>query len=179
MYFAEDFGPWAELLTSAATVLLVAVAWVQLASLRATSRADFVHKLNGDFFNPQMRKIVQLLQDHTAVFDDNGGKPRYIEDGTELFSCYELDDQLLGPLENVGIFECIGAVELSSVYDVFGYYILMVWEHVEIQRYIEWQRKQPYSWDVYERLEMLHQRCEAFRTKKEYYDAIWLCETQA
>ena len=178
MGFAEQYHSFAEWLAGAGTLVLVLVAWIQLQSIKATSRADFIHKLNGDFFNADMRRIMQSLQDRRAVFDENGGKPRYIEDAETLFTSYELDDLLLGPLENVAIFERIGAVKLDAVYDVFGYYILVVWEHPEVQRYIEWQRQQPCSWDVYERLENLHLKSDAYRVAKEQRDKTWVCETE-
>lgn len=171
-----QLGCSAEWTSAIATIVLVIVAWVQLRAIRETSRADFIHRLNGDFFNPTTRGMLQVLLDQQPRFDANGGFPRFIEGRRVLFNAYELDDLLLGPLEAVGIFEQLGAVEIKAVYDVFGYYINLVWEHAEIQHYISWQRSQPDGWDIYERLETLYQKLKIFRRRKEQTSAIWKSE---
>ena len=163
-------------LGAVATVVLMIVAGIQLRAIRSTSRADFIHRLNQLFFTDRTNTLLRALSDRNPTFDENDGSPQFVEGRLIVFTADELDDHLLGPLEDVGIFEHLGAVELNAVYDEFAFFIYQVWKNPEIKKYILWSRKQPDGWDLYERLEEIYLKCEAYEKEKKQLRDLWICE---
>ncbi len=101
-----------------ATVGLIAVAYYQLRDLAETSKSDFLYKLKKDFFTVQARRLVFLAENDLLRFQP--GKIPYFEiiqpDAETTSRMREMgitessastglvDDVLLGPLEDVGVY---------------------------------------------------------------------------
>ena len=165
--FSNFFG---SVLASIFTAFLLWVAWEQLGKLNETSSANFIHKLDNDFFTSKTRKLVTLVDYEALEFKDpNSDKSQsadeieslpYFEvnqdklDKTNLpeeliknlsrkkyYSTCEVDDLLLGLLENIGMLEQRGVINFQMVYDVFGYYLELIWENPHITDYIMYCRK--------------------------------------
>lgn len=156
----------AEWTTAAATVGLVALASVQLRALVKTSNADFIHKLNGDFFTPESRVLRKLLDDPALTFRAEADKGQFLLAGEIKFTDHDLDDLVLGPLESIGIFHKAGAIDLTETYEMFGWYALRVWEKEVVQQYVRWLRARDDGADLYDHLQKLHDECEAYHRAK-------------
>jgi hypothetical protein len=159
-YASEAIAAW---VTGISTILLVGVAWFQLTAIRATTRADFIHRLNADFFNTETRRLLRVLEEGQTKFDASGSSPKFMEGSKVAFDAFDLDDLLLGPLEAVGIFERRGVIDIQLASQFFGWYVILIWQNSAVQEYIAWQRKQPDSSDVYVCLEDLYNRCKAVK----------------
>ena len=158
----------ADWLTAASTALLMIIAAVQLRAINRTSAADFVHRLNGDFYTPHTRNIRELLVRDALEFEGDEVAARFCtRDRSRIFEAQEIDDYVLGPLEAIGIYERRGIIDLGTTYEMFGWYVTTIWESSAVQAYIEWQKKQPRSFDVYDGLEELYRKCTDYRAQKE------------
>jgi hypothetical protein len=162
-------GVLGSLLASVFAAFLVWVAWEQLGNLGKISSADFIHRLDNDFFTDETRTLVSLIDCRALEFktnnevessDDSKSQPYpYFEvsqdrlDQTKLpddlkqslsrkkyYSTWEIDDLLLGQFENIGMLEQRRIVDFQSVYDVFSWYIETVWNDDHIKEYIKYCR---------------------------------------
>jgi len=152
-------GTFTEWVTASATVGAVVVAAVQLRAIRATDRANLPYQLNQDFFKPEARRIIRLLDKDNVVFDENKSAGQFLVNSQAVFDSYELDDYILGPLETVAAFEDQDAVDIEMVYAMFDWYIEIALKSEAVQSYIKWQRTQPNGFDVYLGLENLYVKC--------------------
>lgn len=150
-----------SILATIFAAFLVGVAWEELSKLSKTSSADFIHRLDNDFFTYKTRKLVSLIVCGALEFCPNGeGEQPYFKvdlsklDKTNLpkelkqslgrrthYSAFEVDDSLLGLFENVGMLERRGIVDFQMVFDVFGWYLQEAWNNDHIREYIISERK--------------------------------------
>lgn len=159
--------------TFAVTAALVLVAWKQLGDLAGTNRADFVFRLRNNFFTEEARRLLFLAEEELLQFEDseipyftirNEDDPalrgRFKELGIEgsTVSTYAVDDVLLGPLEDVGLFLAEKLIKETHAYEMFETYVTLCWENEEIQRYIQSARRKPGDSDIYSRLDDLYVR---------------------
>lgn len=160
-------GLLGSILATVFAAFLVWVAWEELSKLGRTSSADFIHRLDDDFFTRETRTLFSLIDCKVLEFCPNAEmKPSediesepYFEvnqnklDKTKLpedlkhrlskkkyYSAWEVDDMLLGHFEKIGILEKRGIVDFQTVYEIFGYYITTVWNNDHIKKYIINQR---------------------------------------
>lgn len=165
-YYSGIIG---AILGSIITALLVFVAWEELGSLGRTSSADFIHKLKSDFFRPETRVLVSLLECNALKYCPNNeggeansakGMPYFEVDESELnkaklpqdigqslsknkyYSAWDLDDMLLGHFEDIGMLEQRAIIDFQMVYDEFSGYIETAWDDAHIKKYIMDQRMQ-------------------------------------
>jgi hypothetical protein len=74
------------------------------------------------------------------------------------YSTYEIDDLLLGPLEDIASLE--DQLSFDVIYQFFSYYICRVWENGEIKRYVRGARtERAEAADIYLSSESLAERC--------------------
>ena len=74
------------------------------------------------------------------------------------YSTYEIDDLLLGPLEDIASLE--EQLSFDVIYKFFSYYICRVWENGEIKRYVRVARTEGTEVaDIYINSESLAERC--------------------
>lgn len=73
------------------------------------------------------------------------------------YSAFEVDDFLLGHFEDVGWYVRRKLMDLHTVYQSFGYYVIATREHQEIQKFLDHQRAKEFSYDD---LEWLYKQCK-------------------
>jgi len=174
-WFSQDYarlqcyysGILGSLLASFFAAFLVWVAWEQLGNLGKISSADFIHRLNGEFFTSNTRKLLNLIDCEALEFKQNNqaesgndsevqpyfqvnkdkiNKTKLPKDlkrslnKREHYSVWEVDDLLLGHFEDIGRLEQRRIVDFQSVYDVFSWYLESVWDNDAIKEYIQWSR---------------------------------------
>lgn len=183
-HFYDGFFGYA--LGAVFAAFLVWVAWQQLANLGKTSSADFVHRLNKDFFNAQTRTLIDLLDADALVFldpkdQDCGDKeswPYFRVDKTRLaqttyladhvkritrrdsYSSWEVDEMLLSHLEDIGDLERRAVISFSQVIANFRWYIEFAWTNAHIQAYLEYQKEEyPDYGDMWPAFEYIAKKC--------------------
>ncbi|MGC8494254.1 MAG: hypothetical protein ACP5SH_21220 [Syntrophobacteraceae bacterium] len=160
-YQGCDFysGIMGSILGAFFAAFLVFVAWEELGNLGKTSSADFIHRLKADFFQPQTRTVTALLECDALEFKANSEgqsdpfpyfeiKESVIEE-TDLpepikksltdkkyYSCWEIDELILGHFEDIGMFEQRGILDFQMVYDEFSWYLEIAWNNDQIRKYI-------------------------------------------
>lgn len=163
------YGVLGTIFAAMFTALLVWVASGQLGKLNKTSSADFIHKLDNDFFTTETRTLVALIDCEALEFiDPTSDESQSIEEieswpyfevnqnelgktklpdeiinslsNKKYYSTWEIDDLLLGLCENIGMLEQRGVVTFQMVYDVFGYYLELIWKYDHVTDYIMYCR---------------------------------------
>ncbi len=170
------------------TFFLFRVAREQLTDLAKTSaleertnKADFIFRLGRTFFTLEARQLIFLIEEELITYEeaaipyfrihkmeDADVKPRLAElrISHPTVSTYEVDDILLGPLEDVGIFKEAGLISLDDAYEEFDYYIRLCVDNDQIRRYIDDARTEPDDSDVYENLLELAEELKAHGKNK-------------
>ncbi|MGO8763255.1 MAG: hypothetical protein ACLQUS_14820 [Desulfobaccales bacterium] len=183
--------------TAFSTALIVLVAYFQLKKFNATTVADFIDRFKKHFFIESTRNIMALLQygafkfkvrdidygqdilkDEFPYFEMNKNIDEQLKNfvkGKEIYSAYEVDDELLGQIDDLGTFEKRGILDISMIYEIFDYYIEEIWENEEIRKYVEWQRTGDESCsDIYDNLEYIYNKCKSYGEAKRKKQWIWL-----
>ena len=148
--------------TALLTLALAWVAWTQLRDLARTNRSDFLYRLKKDFFTEAETELVFLVENDLLLFspsnfprfdtvEKNGVKP-----AKDMITTNAVDDVLLGPLEDVGLYWELKALSFQEVYEIFDYYIRLVVENKAIREYIDWVRKEPEGEDIYDHLLLIY-----------------------
>lgn len=171
------------LIAAVVTLVLVFVGLQQIHGLANVSNADFMLRRSDQFFQPETRKLIQLIEDGYLRFEEKNPfrDSFFVPDETKItgsslhndlkqsllakraYSTYEIDDLILGPLEDLGTLEADARrlVSFELIYDFFSWYICRIWANEEIQRYVAGARKEREgAADLYERLQSLAERCQ-------------------
>lgn len=137
------------------TVGIAIIAVRELSHLQSASRADFFLRLTREFFTKEAQRITELCasdclkyvsaektKDSYFVVDrEKVASTSKIEATTNrltenpLYSCFEIDDAVMGPLDDVRRLREDGVLDMDTVDEVFGYYFLAIWDNSEIERY--------------------------------------------
>jgi hypothetical protein len=149
--------------TAVLTLALVLVAWRQLRGLADTSRSEFLYKLKKDFFTEAETELMFLVENDLLVFNQltpafdtvekNGIRPT-----KDAITTNVVDDVLLGPLEDVGLYWETNALSLNEVYEIFDYYVRSVVDNKAIREYIDWCRKEEDDGDTYDHLLTIYKK---------------------
>jgi hypothetical protein len=171
---------WA-MATFVLTAALVFVAWWELRDLARTSRADFIFRLKKDFFTEDARQLLFLVDEDLLQFEDceipyftvrNANEPglhgRFEELGVKgsTVSTYVVDDVLLGPFEDVGVFLTGKLITEKHAYEMFYTYLKSCSENAEIRKYIQSTRREPEDSDIYGGFDDLYKRLRKMEPKK-------------
>jgi hypothetical protein len=165
-----------------ATVILLLVAWKQLSALVRSSRADFVFRLKSEFFSEETRRLIHLIEndligfvkksDDTYYFvikdfasDEVQEKLKHMGFKGEIITSQEIDDLILGILEDVGMFQRNGRLELEDVYCIFSTYVKMCSENDAIREYLKFSRKGRGNKDVWVEFRLLADRLKKIEPK--------------
>ncbi len=184
--------------TAILTGILAGVAYWQLKSFNKTTRADFINRFTNEFFNKSTQEIIVLF-DYSALkfrvsevdYGEDISKKEWpyflidrnisnqfktkIANEKEKYTAFELDDDLLGYFDDLGTYEKKGILDISLVYDVFSFYIELVWENEEIQKYIKWQQDDDEDFgDMFENFEYIYKKCKYFGEARRNGQWIWL-----
>jgi hypothetical protein len=152
------------LITAVVTLVLIFIGLQQVHQLANISNADFMLRRADKFFQPETRKLIQLIEDAYLRFEErNPFRDSYfVPDEVKItnsglhndlkqsllagraYSTYEIDDLILGPLEDLGALEADkrGLISFDLIYDFFSWYICRIWENEEIKRYVNGARKE-------------------------------------
>ena len=163
---------WA-MVTSVLTAALVLVAWRELGALARTSKADFIFRLKNNFFTEDARRLLFLVEEDLLQFEDSeipyftirkindpSLRDRFAELGVKCstVSTYDVDDILLGPLEDVAIFLTGKLITEQHAYGMFDTYVKLCADNAEIWKYIESTRRKQGDSDIYSGFEDLCKR---------------------
>jgi hypothetical protein len=123
-----------SMVAAIATVVLLIVAWRQLRSLAKTSRSDFLYRLKSDFFTKEARQLVFLANEDLLDFHVEPDIPYFeivernnpgvtdrlkeLDIEEKSISIYSVDDALLGPMEDIAVFEKLKLIGRDEVYGV-------------------------------------------------------------
>ena len=165
--------------SAVSTVWAVFVALDQLSALNRTSRADFIRRFADDFFNEQARDLVTLLDNEALTFEDDATFPYFVIDEEKVrrfgiaekkrdelqarkrYSPYEVDDFLLGHLQDIGLFWTRGLVDMKDVCSYFYWYIHTTWKNPEIRKYVHSQGEREWR-GAYRELERVAKELEIY-----------------
>ena len=177
-----------ECITALATFGLFPVAWYELNKSRNITSAKFAQEFKNNFFNEESRELIMLFEfGLIEYYDDEKGQgelidlpedfgffkvimegykrkdniPSYLLNHTNVYSCYEIDDILLGHFDDIGFWEKKDIMTLDFIDDIFGHYIKTVWENKEINLYIKDMRKTYNSDEIYENFEYIYHKLES------------------
>jgi len=168
-YASYYSGVVGSVLAAFFAAFLVWVAWEELGKISKTSSADFIHRLNKDFFTDETRILVSLIdcgalefrnldndeiessddiepRPYFKVSQDRLGKTKLPDEiiqhfsGKEYYSTWEVDD-FLGHFEDIGMLEQRKIVDFQMVYDAFSWYLETIWNDDNIKEYIRYCRK--------------------------------------
>jgi hypothetical protein len=161
------------------TAFVAGFAAFQLRSIRKTSQADFTKRFIDSFFVADTRTLFTLLLNSALEFavrkikvgGDVIDELPYLRIKKEVaeqlsgivpfnpektgYSAFEVDDFLLGHFEDVGWYMRRKLIEATAAYPSFGYYVIATKEHTEMQKFLEHQRANEFSYD---HLEWLYQQ---------------------
>ncbi len=145
------------------------VAWSQLKASNAIATADFALRFKSDFFKKETREIMMLLTENLLQFETEGDfayfKITPFDFETKaMYSVYEVDDFLLAHLEDLGMFEEKGILDIDYIYEGFSWFIVAAFENEQIKKYIEWSRSD--GEDIYEKLECIYHKVKAEEHKR-------------
>lgn len=147
----------AALIGAIVALVLVCVAIWQLTGIAGTASADFVLRKSDQFFKEDTRLLLHLIESDYLIFRKasnlnesyfavNKGSINDSQLHQELkqrlsrrsaFSTYEIDDLLLGPLEDVGYLESVGIIDIDIIDNTFGFYIETIVENPAIKEYLK------------------------------------------
>jgi hypothetical protein len=132
-----------------ATVGLVYIAYYQVNKIREQSNADFIARLNREFFyeNETNRSIIKAIEERCAIFQKNGGE----------FNEYDIH-AYLRYFEMIERFIAGGIVSLDLVDEMFGSYIARAWENDEVRKYVTDVRDNRKDRRYFEHFEQLAKR---------------------
>jgi hypothetical protein len=172
---------WA-MITALATVALVfatnGLVWIGLITLVSSKKNDLAERFKAELLTASAEGIF-FLASHgflTFVVDKqaSGREIGYFSiiklnenimqqrldqmfGDQEIVMTFEMDDEILAPLEEVAYYEKRGELEFEDVYRIFGDYIDVCWSNREIVKYIRWLRATMKA-DAYKNMEALHLR---------------------
>lgn len=145
-----------------AAIGAVLVAWYELGSTRKTTRADFAKRFVESFFTEETRGLFALLMNSALEFkilEINAKDGKKIDElpfleikkdiasqlkgvidvpsGKSGYSAFEIDDLLLGHLDDIGWYEKHKLIDPDTIEEMFGYYIDECFKNEEIQKYLK------------------------------------------
>jgi hypothetical protein len=175
------------MVTAIATVLLViatvGLVWVGIIPLVRERKAEFGDRFRSELLTPSAQKIFFLVAHGFVEFRDDQTTGRayfFIIEAQEniikqrleqilgeqrIILTFEMDDEILSPLEEVAYYEEKKVLDFDYVYETFADHIDVFMSSAEVKKYIVWLRKYGRP-DVYVKLEKLHVRIEARAGRK-------------
>jgi hypothetical protein len=169
------------MLSTISTFILLVITIGQLREVKETTSADFSHKIKEDLFTPDNVRIISLLDDSVLIFKSDSNHNAWFQIDTnqnkklplqlrhknipQVYDLFEID-QLLQNFEDLSFYEKRGQINLEYIYDQYAYYIEMIWQNGEIQKYVKWQRSQSNFGNTYMNLERVYRKLKA-RTDRE------------
>jgi len=185
-HYPFDFNALWTFCLALITILLVCVTimlWLvskrQLGGINETNKADFAFRCMTNFFTLPARQLFMLidydlllfkkdtLQDigDFAYFEIDQTKLKsnpilssFIENPEKKYSAHDMDDILLGPLNDIGTFNKKGLMDMEIAEDFFRYYIVRICENPQIKAYRKWHKTQPEGENTYSGLDAIYKK---------------------
>jgi hypothetical protein len=182
-----DPGVFWLMVTAVATVALVlatvGLVWIGLIPLVRSKKAELAERFKEELLTASSQEIFFLAAHGFLTFvvdkqptgreigyfsiiklNENIMQQRLDQMFGEqrIVMTFEMDDEILAPLEEVAYYEKHGEIEFEDVYRIFGDYIDVCWSNGEIVKYISWLRRTAKA-DAYKNMEALH-----YRIRKHY-----------
>ena len=166
---------WSNLwafITATATVFLAGSAYIQIKELNATAHQEFLHKLKEGFFTKNARDLITLIENDALIFTQKTKIKDFaifkihisetlkeylkfsIDANRQYYTTQEIDDFLLGHLEDAGLLLRRKFIKTKDADQQFEYYVSVVYENEEIKKYIDWARGD--DSDIYSNLQFLY-----------------------
>ncbi len=79
-----------------------------------------------------------------------------IKDPEENYCAHDIDDLLLGPLDDIGTFHKKKLMDIDIARSFFRYYIMRLCKNQQIDNYLKWHKKQPDAANAYEGLSYIY-----------------------
>lgn len=73
-----------------------------------------------------------------TIFELKKNKHKLIEKPLHKYTTTEVDRLILGHLDDLGVFEKKGIIDIDTVYEEFSEYIENIWKNPAIATYIQW-----------------------------------------
>lgn len=158
--------PWANILSFFTAIATIAIAFIAKYELDKNSEiksAEIINDFTSSFFTPKTSELIFLFEyDQIKLVPDNKGElklkdlpedytffkvtqsgyrrkdevPAHLLDNTNIYSPYEIEDNLLGYFEDMDLFLKKGVLKEDFVFEVFGFYIITIGKNQQIQDYI-------------------------------------------
>ena len=176
--------PWNTIWTAIAAIATVALfitAFTQFKSSVDIASAQFIANYNNAFYNPQTTELLTLFEFEFMKYyatnenvienlprdfsyfkvtmenfqRDSSSIPSYLKGKNDIFSCYEIENNLLNHFEDMGIQEEKGSLTLDIINQSFGFYINLINENKEIWDYIKSVREDYKDVSLFKKFENL------------------------
>jgi|CZKP01.1.fsa_nt_gi hypothetical protein len=183
-----DWGVWWNFITALATsgicgltIYIAYFARKQLEELEKTAKSDFYLRLKNDFFIKGTRDLFFLIDNKLLIYNRNAENDldyfsldetklkefsilkELLSDNKILYSDTEIQDLLLNPLEDIGLFYTNKSLSEKFIYEGFCYYIITVYENEQIKKYIDLLNKRdPTDNDYYSKLKDMYDRMKNY-----------------
>jgi hypothetical protein len=175
-YQDSHVGFW-TMIAAVGAVSAVFIARSQLNGINKTNEAEFILKFKNDFFTPETRKLIYLIENNLLLFKKNktGGSFKVEIDKMDPeiknfnkvsggYTALLVDDLLLGHFEDLGYFEFKKLIGFDFIYQWFSNYILITMENKAVKEYIEWLEieslKKEKGADDYEYFKYIYKKCK-------------------
>jgi hypothetical protein len=162
---------WA-MLTAVATVFLVLFAAWPLRGIAKTRRTELVRHLKEDFLTPRTKAIMFLINHNLIDYEPDAdttpfftfarisgesaqGRIQGTFGETAVLSIFEIDDDILNPLEEVAVLAFAKSITFEDVYALFGNFMQSVAQNEAIQRHIRDMRTNRGAANAYRNLERI------------------------
>lgn len=147
-----------EVLAAICGISAVLLTYSQIKESNSISRADFAYRFRTDFPKDQTRDLIVLFEMDLLKFKTDSNNIAYFELDSEnlhksqdsiklqvktknIYSAYEIDNNLLMYLQNIGYYEDKKLMDIDFIYFNFYDNIVKVRENREISRYLEFIRR--------------------------------------
>jgi len=110
----------------------------------------------------EIKKIENELVTNTLLDTINLETEKLNKD-KKAFTSYEMDDFLLSNLEDLGFLYRKKLIDIHNIDQLFGYYIVNIFENSTIKEYIEWTRKD--DQDIYSNFEYMYNELKLYQNK--------------
>lgn len=183
-----DWSVFWTMIGALATIGVARIAYRQLNKFNKISMAEFAHKCENNFFISETRQLFMLFENDLMIFrktplnniemagetepifayfeidqsklKSNPILSSFISDPQRKYSSYEIDDLLLGPLDNVGTYYREKLMDIRIVKSFFRYYIVELYKNRQIKDYIDWNNTLPGGKDTYKNFIEIHNELE-------------------
>ncbi len=168
------FSPFTDWVTAVSTFLLVVftvliylAAKKQLGLLVKSSKSDLLFRIRTDFFSKKEALYFMLIDQGLLTYHneaisyfkiDRQKLDKYnMKIENDILTAYELDNYLLGQIEEIGYFERNAIITFQDVYQLFSVHIEACGNNKEIQKYIKGEQLR--DSELYVNFAYIYEKC--------------------